>query len=334
MNWTDIKFIPRFDKITNPELLYGGIIDILSKYGVNIVTYNGEIDFGHTNKIYYNFEHLNLITTSPDWFPNFISSTNGLEVWDFDLGNDWYWNRNNIAIKHVPLINGHVNRKFDYSDVSKDIDFLFFGGVSPRRSLIFQKLCELRYKCVYVANLDVLMQENLLSRCKVCVNIGWMYGLGQEQLRIYDCLKRGVCVLSERKSYNYFGDCIAEFDYFDLVDAAIDLIDNHTWLKYATMEYNIPLNPQVHTDDICFPEWVLNLTDKSAKIMNLIPEHVVHFISSIVNKRTDSPYDMKKMRIDIERILTTPFPNKKLIDLERDVFGQRETLMSIGSVNV
>lgn len=124
-----------------------------------------------------------------------------------------------------------VNAKFKmvapnctfYDQKEKDIDLLFIGTQSDRRSEWVNKI-SLYHDVTWVQDVAGDEYWDLCSRSKVILNIKNDPINPQETVRISPLLASGSCVVSEVSQINHYGDGLLEYhehNYFEVIRRAI-----------------------------------------------------------------------------------------------------------------
>lgn len=155
------------------------------------------------------------------------------EIWDFDLGNISYLKKCGYSPKYVPLSFSTElaapMRPFD----ERDIDMLFIGTPTTYRLEMLQKMMmrtQFAYSTVLATGIHGAMLDELVSRCKIYVNIHATPDYRcQEQVRLFRPVSGGCCVVSERSRFNEFGKAIIECGFHDIGPTCIQLLHTGDW---------------------------------------------------------------------------------------------------------
>lgn len=160
------------------------------------------------------------------------------EVWDYDTQNiAWMRSNFNIHAKYVPLL--YTNAlKFtpDFVKESCDIDVLFYGYLSERRTKLLMHLnhaSNMKLKIIMLNGVWGKELDSYITRTKIILNIHVEQHSRQEQVRIYYPVINNRCVLSEKSPTNHFGDAIVEMPYEKLLDGITYLLNNDKWADIA-----------------------------------------------------------------------------------------------------
>ncbi len=228
--------------------------DDLLVMGANIYTtcvnikqtlnYNGKL-------IVYQLEPL----VSNHWHPvnDIINTLQGAdEVWDYDLDNIEILRQHGINAKFRPIVYSS-NLKRINNNSNPDIDILFFGTPTEYRSKFLENLVRgyvikeeygntfEKLNVVTLYNFTDEKLDEFIGRSKVILNINPYEGeTRQQQTRIFYSLINDKCVMSQRSTRNYFGNCIVEFDDFqDFGDKILNLLSTDAWRNYPSFS-NLP----------------------------------------------------------------------------------------------
>jgi len=150
------------------------------------------------------------------------------EVWDYDYQN--------VVLLRLLGINAHFRPflysdavKYNQSDSTRDIDFLFFGTLTDRRAhwlTLLSNAINTDMSLVVLTNIFQPQLDQYINRAKIVINLHHGDGVSQqEQPRIGWLLTNGKHVLTEKSAVNYYGDMVGEFStYEELVDSAVGML--------------------------------------------------------------------------------------------------------------
>ena len=190
------------------------------------------------------------------------------EVWDYNLENIDVLKQHGIHAKFKPLLHADCLKQIDNKE-DPDIDVLFYGSFTDHRSNFFRDVTnnfvvtsdlELYRKINYVTlfNIDDKKLDSFISRSKIILNLHPHddQNMHQQQTRIFYPLINQKCVMSEKSTNNYFGDCIVEFDGFqDFGEKLIHLLKTDDWKNYPNKcrDWNSFVNNDVRVTKTFYP---------------------------------------------------------------------------------
>ena len=193
--------------------------------GFNAATFFGyeydDITQGYDKVIIFNQENLRHCETLY-WFSKFMDTiTRADEVWDYNENNIQYLAGRCISAKlHVlkPYMNWGM-----YAPIKKDIDFLVYGALTPRRTNVIEFLRH-KYNVVTLTG-DAEMSlisgthgdavNSYILHSKVLLNIHSEEDqMEQEQARMVKWLGAPCKIISEKSTCNYLN--VPEMDYWEL----------------------------------------------------------------------------------------------------------------------
>jgi hypothetical protein len=122
---------------------------------------------------------------------------NALSNWDYSQENIRFLKTKNL--NNITFLPFAYHEKMEVIDQSlgKDIDVLFYGGITPRRIKLIDLLAEKGYKTKYLWNLFGKERNNYIARAKIILNAGlFSPGLLAEQ-RLSFLLNNRCFVISE-----------------------------------------------------------------------------------------------------------------------------------------
>jgi len=245
------------------------------------------------------------------------------EIWDYDQDNIEFLKSEGFTnIKHLPLF---------YSDAvirekkitRKEYDILFYGSMNDRRAEFLSALVG-RYKILILApsqdcvkysnhNFGKYMRDcvfgeslfNLVFKSKIVLNVHYYESILQEQVRIFELLANGVCVISEKSRRNYFGSLVKEFS---TPDEMIKLLDeelkNDKWFdSNRTNKFkNFSERPPVKIGAAYNTFYGFDLIDRSlGSIRDTVDYIVLIHQRTGINGTTEEP----KTAVKIKNLLKT-----------------------------
>ena len=153
------------------------------------------------------------------------------EVWDYDLDNIEWLAKQGIKASFHPLKYASTLR--DVPELEKDVDVLFYGAMTPRRTEILTKLSNQAVGKWTTAMVLGISGENLakwIGRSKIILNIHAFDGnRRQEQVRMFYPVINGACVVSEESDRNYLDRAIVECPLKYIPDTIQDLLKDDKW---------------------------------------------------------------------------------------------------------
>ncbi len=166
----------------------------------------------------------------------------GREVWDLDAQNAAQYHAQYVPVGHHPSM-----ERFTPA-VTKDIDVVFSGCLSPRRIKVLEALAERGLHVVAIPpGLYGAERDAVLGRSKLALNMLFEPGRVFPALRVAHLVANHVPVLSERcrDGWTFVPTC----EYEDLVEVACRIVkdtvraeDNaaHSYSKFREMPMVLP----------------------------------------------------------------------------------------------
>lgn len=153
--------------------------------------------------IVYNFEQLEISSyLGANYFQKLKKA---ISVWDYSLVNIKYLETKNIDAIHVPF--GYTDKLLcnQNTDITRDIDIIFIGGMSDRRKIILKSLAEnLDDKITYFFSENCYGNkfDEIINRSKISLNIHYYKNKPWilEVCRIIPLIANGCHVISERSN--------------------------------------------------------------------------------------------------------------------------------------
>ena len=179
---------------------------------------------GYDRVIIFNQENL-VHCRDHYWFDKFMAHIGRAdEVWDYTESNMAFLAGHGIEAK-LHILKPYMNWDA-YAPAEKDIDFLLYGSLSPRRMRVVEFLRE-KYNVVTVTGTDNKPDTSLMSgvygsvlddyilRSRVLLNIHASDDqLEQEHARMVKWIGAPCQIISERSIHNYLN--VPEMDYWEL----------------------------------------------------------------------------------------------------------------------
>lgn len=152
----------------------------------------------------------------------------GIKVWDFSQRNVDEWLHRGYDAVHVPIGYTPNLTRIPKSDV-QDIDVLFYGWLTPRRTAIIDQLRSAGLKVYASAACYGGGRDNLISRSKVCLNV---HHDGRDMFEIVRCsyLMANFAVVITEESMDdddYRLNGLWKVPYRALVDACVTRVGVH-----------------------------------------------------------------------------------------------------------
>lgn len=136
----------------------------------------------------------------------------GLTVWDYSLTNVREWRRLGYDVRHVPIGYTPNLTRIPKAEV-QDIDVLFLGWMTPRRTVIIEQLKAAGLNALAVSGIYGAARDQLVSRSKIILNIHHDGRELFEVVRVSYMLANSKCVVSEISA--------DDADYADLKDGLL-----------------------------------------------------------------------------------------------------------------
>lgn len=156
------------------------------------------------------------------------------EVWDYsNLNIDFLSKKAVINIKKVE-IGYSESLEVNNTNISQDIDVLFFGSTNERRLTIRNMLLQhpkLKGKNIFFGfGLFGEERDNFIKRSKVVLNVHYYESKILEVIRLSHLLANKKCVVSERSIEKEVDEKWSEgvifSDYHQIVDKVVELLEN------------------------------------------------------------------------------------------------------------
>jgi len=129
---------------------------------------------------------------------------NAKEVYDYSVTN-LKWNTTSIFRPWLPNVTSTINT------VEKDIDVLFYGGVSDRRRSIIDKLSE-TYNVTCIEKFGSMdEQKNMIARSNYVLSIGFKDNNHNDLFRITPALNFGANILLEYNTEVWYMDYLSKY---------------------------------------------------------------------------------------------------------------------------
>jgi hypothetical protein len=170
-------------------------------------------------------------------------------IWDYDIDNIDFIKTQLKITKNVffrPMLFSN-NVKIDLNQ-ERDIDILFYGGISDRRKAVLTEIQRKLFntKITFMHNVWGQELKDLISRSKIILNIHCFEYNRQEQVRIFPLVCSGCCVVSEYSDRNYFGDSIFNVPDSEIADMCNYLLSNNRWYDFSKNVQNTYMNISNH----------------------------------------------------------------------------------------
>lgn len=150
--------------------------------------------------------------------PAYIELLRGAEqTWDYSPQNAQYLAALGLAnVRYIPLGYSHRLDRIKDAD-EQDIDILFYGSASPRRSQIIAELSAGGARVVSLFGKYGPDRDAYIARAKLALNIHCFETAHLEQVRLSYLLNNKRFVVSETPDSDPYGDGVVFCRYHDLV---------------------------------------------------------------------------------------------------------------------
>ncbi|MCC7273910.1 MAG: hypothetical protein IT561_14665 [Alphaproteobacteria bacterium] len=210
-------------EVATGRLVRGGRNIVLAPQALDRAT----LDRLPAGTILYNFEQLAAQPPVAD-FAALCGGVRHVEWWDYSSGNLALLRRLGFRgrARWVPL--GFAPSMCRVADRAEpDIDVLFYGGLSPRREAVLERLRG-RCRCYVAVNCFGAARDRLIGRAKVVLNVHYYESFVLETPRVVYLLANGKAVVSERNPTTeiepWIERAIVTAPYEDLADACLALV--------------------------------------------------------------------------------------------------------------
>lgn len=169
--------------------------------------------------IVFQMEALNSERGHASNYPGYIDFLRGAEqIWDYSLQNVRYLAQRGLTnARYVPI--GYSPRLDRITDAgAHDIDILFYGSTSPRRSQIMEKLTSRGFRTASLFGKYGPDRDAYIARARLVLNIHCFETTHLEQVRLSYLLNNKRFVVSETSDNNPYGNGVVFCDYQDIVD--------------------------------------------------------------------------------------------------------------------
>ena len=178
------------------------------------------------------------------------------EIWEYDLDNIRFIKSLGLGLDPIfkPLKYAETLKRIKHEN-DKPIDVLFFGSINHKRAKLLSQLNS-RFNlkivgeysllsaedikqygldsCIVTSNVFGRGLDDLIAKSKIVLSSHYYDGALQAQVRIFDLIINGCCVVSESSKRNYFGDLLVEFtDTNDAITKIYNLIRTEEWRTYS-----------------------------------------------------------------------------------------------------
>ena len=140
------------------------------------------------------------------------------QIWDYSLQNIQYLNH--LGLNNVPYIplgySPRLDRIIDAG--AHDIDVLFYGSTSPRRSKVMEALNLYGFRTLSLLGKYGPDRDAYIARAKLVLNVHYFETTQLEQVRLSYLLNNKRFVVSETSDSNPYGDGVVFCDYSDIVE--------------------------------------------------------------------------------------------------------------------
>lgn len=180
--------------------------------------------------IVYNLEQLRGIAPG-NLKPGLQFAARHFQVWDYSHENLPVWHQAGCANPvHLPIGFAPVLSRITPSPV-QDIDVLIYGLPGPKRTEVFQQLCNLGVVCMFVCGLYGQARDDLIARSKLILNINlWDFGKIFEAARVSYLLanRKAVVCLDEPglSAQAHWREALPFVPMEQMVSTCVELLEN------------------------------------------------------------------------------------------------------------
>jgi hypothetical protein len=147
---------------------------------------------------------------SSRWNEKIIYFTRRFESWDYSTRNIEEFRKLNIPAPRLFKFGYHARLQRISKDVEKDIDVLFYGGLTPARQKILDALENQGLRVVRLVGVFGDKRDAYIARSKLILNLHQHAAKILEIIRIHYLMNNGKAILSQ-----FDADSCADIDYLD-----------------------------------------------------------------------------------------------------------------------
>lgn len=168
-----------------------------------------------------------------------IVKQSSCRVWDYNFHNVEQWQSHGIPAQHLPIGYTPNLTRIPKSPI-QDIDCLFYGWLTPRRSKMIQELRSADLNVVATDSCYGGGRDQLISRSKLVLNINHdgrdLFNIA----RVSFLLANSKCVVSEQSSdmndYAWLLETICWCSLSEMVEACLDLVSANPTVSRENLE--------------------------------------------------------------------------------------------------
>lgn len=212
-----------------------GSVNLLIGATVFAARFHALLDrIGHEPFIVYQLEPLSESAgLLPEWAEYLQLLQKANWIVDYSPTNLPFYNQFGLADK-VSIIEPGFHRCIERfrPAPAKDIDVLFYGSAHPRREAIVNGLQSAGLNVSYHNYVVGDELDGLIKRSKVVLNVhAWAELSHLETVRLSYLLSNRSLVVSERAAHNPYGEGVVYFDYQELVEGCVGIINSSESLR-------------------------------------------------------------------------------------------------------
>lgn len=161
------------------------------------------------------------------------------EVWEYDYENIWFMvDHMKIAskIKFRPMLYSETIKTVTHKPAKeKDIDILYYGGMNEYRqtALTFIQKNIQPYKIEFIQNVWGADLDEYIARAKIVLNLHFFPDNRQEQVRMFQLVSNGCCVVSEYSEANHMGTSILNVEIDNIPAVCRELLRTGAWNQFG-----------------------------------------------------------------------------------------------------
>lgn len=161
------------------------------------------------------------------------------EIWEYDYENIGF------VIDHMHITTPIKFRPMLYSNAiktikhrvaaEKDIDILYYGGSNKYRAstLTYIQKNIGNHKITFIQGVWGKELDDYIARAKIVLNIHFFPDNRQEQVRMFQLVSNGCCVVSEFSEGNHMGNSIINANIEDIPSICRELLRTGKWEQFG-----------------------------------------------------------------------------------------------------
>lgn len=161
------------------------------------------------------------------------------EVWEYDYENIWFMADHmkiTSNIKFRPMLYSEAIKTVKHKPANeKDIDILYYGGLHEyrKKSLTYIQKNILPHKIEFIQNVWGADLDEYIARSKIVLNLHSFHDNRQEQVRMFQLVSNGCCVVSEFSEVNHMGDSVLNVPVDDIPGVCRELLRTGAWERFG-----------------------------------------------------------------------------------------------------